>query len=239
MHPLLFEISLGSHGVYRVSAFGALLALGLGLALVVTVRLAARSGLPERDVMSAALAAILTGVLGARLGFVLLHPSEVTSVREALSLRSGGLEGLPALAIGAGVFAWVGHRRGLALRALFDAAAPGLAVGAFTTRFGCWLEGCDYGKPLAASAPKWLVRLGTFPEGSPAWIDEVLASAIAPSAPVSLPVHPSQLYDVAGGVLLLGLALVLRRKQRVGGVTAAAVSAGYVLSSLLVDLTRA
>jgi phosphatidylglycerol:prolipoprotein diacylglycerol transferase len=239
MHPLLFEISLGSYGAYRVSSFGALFALGLAVALVLTLRLGVRAGLAQTSVMSACLAAILTGILGARLGFVLLHPGDVASVSEALSWRSGGLSGPVGLSVGAGVLAWVGKRRRLAPPTLLDAAAPGLAVGLLLTRLGCWLEGCDFGKSLAESAPAWLVRLGTFPAGSPAWIEQVLARAITPSAGAALPVHPSQLYDAAIGALLLGLALVLGRKPRVAGTTAAGVVVAYALLCMLVDLTRA
>ena len=32
------------------------------------------------------------------------------------------------------------------------------------TRVGCYLYGCDYGRPLEDSAPSWLSAAGTFPK---------------------------------------------------------------------------
>jgi phosphatidylglycerol:prolipoprotein diacylglycerol transferase len=238
MHPLLFEISLGSSGAFRVSAFGALFALAAVAGLGSTLRLAARVGLARRKVEAAALAALLAGILGARLGYVVLHQGEVTSVAQAFSLRSGGLSGPPGMAIGALVFGWVGRRRGLSLPSLFDCAAPGLALGVSFTRVGCWLEGCDYGKPLSASAPAWLARLGTFPRESGAWTEQVMARAIPPSAATSLPVHPSELYESAAGLALLALALFVAGRTRGAGTTALVVLLGYLTLRVLVDASK-
>jgi phosphatidylglycerol---prolipoprotein diacylglyceryl transferase len=238
MHPLLFEISLGSSGAFRVSAFGALFALAAAVGFVLMLRLATRAGLAELRVQTAALAALLAGILGARLGYVVLHPGEVTSVGHALSLRSGGLSGPVGIALGAFVLGWVGARGGLSLPRLFDSAAPAFALGLFFSRVGCWLQGCDFGKVLAASAPSWLARLGTFPRESPAWTEQVIARAIPPSAPASLPVHPSELYESVAGIVLLALALVSARKQRSAGTTALSVAFGYLVLRVLVDCSK-
>jgi phosphatidylglycerol:prolipoprotein diacylglycerol transferase len=238
MHPLLFEISLGSFGAFRVSAFGALFALAAAVGVALMLRLAVRAGLAGVRVQAAALAALLAGILGARLGYVVLHPGEVTSVGHALSLRSGGLSGQIGIVLGALVLGWVGARRGLSLPRLFDSAAPAFALGLFLSRVGCWLEGCDFGTVLAASAPSWLARLGTFPRESPAWNEQVLARAIPPSATTSLPVHPSELYESLAGVVLLALALVLARKQESAGTTALSVTFGYLALRVLVDYSR-
>ena len=153
MHPLLFEISLGSFGAVRVPAFGAFLAVALWVGFALTVRLAGRAGLAQGSVVAASLNALFVGVLGARLGFVLLHRAELGSLGEAFSLRSGGLSGTVGLALGALMLAWEAHRRGLPPTTLCDAAAPALAAAVALTRIGCWLEGCDYGTVLSRSAP--------------------------------------------------------------------------------------
>src|SRR6185295_2298765 len=102
-------------------------------------------------------------------------------------------------------------------------------VGLFVTRLGCWLEGCDFGRSLSAAAPAWLARLGTFPGQSPAWVAQVLAGSLAPSAGASAPVHPTELYESACGALLVALALALGRRQRAAGTTALSVLAGYLV----------
>ncbi|MFO0611905.1 MAG: prolipoprotein diacylglyceryl transferase family protein [Polyangiaceae bacterium] len=108
-----------------------------------------------------------------------------------------------------------------------DVAVPSLASGLFITRIGCYLFGCDFGQPLGERAPSWLKRLGTFPhwpegsvdvgDGAPAWTAQVHAGLIPRSAPSSLPVHPTQLYESVTGLVLLIALLALRKYQRFRG----------------------
>jgi phosphatidylglycerol---prolipoprotein diacylglyceryl transferase len=249
MHPLLFRIPLGptrlawfGHelvlGPLDVPAYGALLAVGFVMGAAATWRRAATMGLAREALATALAAGFFAGLIGARLGFVVLHPRAFESVGAALSLRSGGLVGLVGLATGAGAAAWVARARGVSAAALFDAAAPSFGLGVTLTRLGCFLEGCDFGRPLAATAPRWLARLGTFPAGSPAWVEHVSAGTLGPNASASLPVHPSELYECIAGLALVGLALVLGRRSRATGDVAIAVAGAYLALRLLVDLSR-
>ncbi|HTQ02884.1 MAG TPA: prolipoprotein diacylglyceryl transferase family protein [Polyangiaceae bacterium] len=239
MHPLLFELSFGSWGVLPVAAFGALLAAAFGSGFVLTLRLAARAGQPRTAVLGACLFASFAGLLAARFGFVALHPAEVATVGEALSLANGGLSGSVGLAVGAVALVVGARRHGLAPASLLDAAAPGAALGVALTRLGCFLEGCDFGKPLGAHAPVFLARLGAFPHGSPAWSEQVVAQALTPSAAFALPVHPSELYEAALALGVAWLALRVLARQTRAGTTALFVLVAYAAVRVLVDFTRA
>jgi phosphatidylglycerol:prolipoprotein diacylglycerol transferase len=249
MHPTLFEIPLGptrvplfGHvlwlGSLEVAAFGALFAAAVALGGVVTLRLGERAGLGREPLVAVLAAALFAGILGARLGFVLLHPGLIASFGDAISLKSGGLSGTLGVVAGALVAFFGARRRGLLVATLFDAAAPMFGIGVAFTRLGCYLEGCDFGRRLSVSAPRWLARLGTFPAGSHAWVDQVSTGALAPDAVVSMPVHPSELYECALGLALTGLALFVRRRSSRSGDAALAVGAGYLALRLLVDLSR-
>jgi len=239
MHPLLFVLSFGSWGTLAVPAFGALLAAAFGSGLVLTSRLAERAGLRREGTLGACLVASFAGLLAARLGFVLLHAAEVSSFGEALSLANGGLSGSVGLAAGSGALVLAARRRSLDPWLLLDAAAPGAALGVGLTRLGCFLEGCDFGKPLGARAPAFLARLGTFPHGSPAWVHAIVTRELAPSAASALPVHPSELYEAFAALALALVALVVRGRQARAGATALGVLAGYAALRVLVDFTRA
>lgn len=239
MHPLLFQLSFGSWGLLAVPAFGALLSVAFGATFVLGTRRAVRAGLPRTEVMGASVAAAFAGLLAARAGFVVLHPSEVGSFSAAFSLANGGLSGTIGLALGAAVLAWEGRRRGLTSSTLLDVIAPGAALGVALVRVGCFLDGCDFGKPLGAHAPAWLTRLGTFPHGSPAWVEQVVSHGLTPSAAFALPVHPSELYE---SVAALGLAFAASRllaRQERSGTTALFVLGAYATARVLVDFTRA
>jgi phosphatidylglycerol:prolipoprotein diacylglycerol transferase len=238
MHPLLFDIPLASFGILDVPAFGALLALAFGVGLALTLRAAERAGLAREPVLAAGLVASFAGLFGARLGFVLLHLHEAGSFGEVLSLRNGGLSGSVGLVAGTGAFVFAARRRGLPSVALLDLAAPALALGVVFARFGCWLDGCDFGKRLVATAPGWLARLGAFPAGSPAFLDQVAARDVAADAARALPVHPSELYESALALALLGAVVLLRGRQRTAGTTALAALGGYFVLRVAVDFTR-
>jgi hypothetical protein len=144
----------------EVGGFGVMLALSLGLGVWLTQRAAERGGMSRVESASVCGAVAVSGIVGARLGHALLHPSDFGSVLGVLAFFDGGLVLYGALAFGV-VAAFVeSRRRSLAPLAWLDAASAGLAVGIVLTRFGCWLEGCDFGRPLGAEAPRFLARVG-------------------------------------------------------------------------------
>lgn len=249
MHPTLFEIPLGPSrvplfghvlwlGSLEVAAFGALLAAAVALGGMVTLRLGERAGLGRPALVAVLAAALFAGILGARLGFVLLHPGLVASFGDALSLKSGGLSGTFGLVAGALGALFVARSRGVAIATLFDAVAPALGIGVALTRLGCYLEGCDFGRPLSDAAPRWLSRLGTFPARSHAWVEQVSSGVLAPDARVALPVHPSELYECVLGLGLTALVLFVRRRSVRAGDAAFAAGVGYFAARVLVDLSR-
>jgi len=73
-------------------------------------------------------------------------------------------------------------------------------------RIGCLLVGCCYG--TACDLP-WAI---TYDANSPAFINQINKGLISASSLHSLPVHPSQVYDIIFYVLLFFLIIQLRNK---------------------------
>ncbi len=225
-------------GPIEVGGFGAMLALSLGVGAWLTQRAVERRGLSREASATVCVAAGVGGIVGARVGYALLHPSGLASPLAVLAFFDGGLVAHGALSFGVAAAFIAARRLALPPLAWLDAASPGLALGVVLTRFGCWLEGCDFGRPLGAGAPRFLAKLGTFPAGSPSWVDQVQSQMIAASSLAALPVHPAQLYEALAGALLVGLALFVERRKPRTGASTLAVLAGYALLRVLVDLTR-
>jgi phosphatidylglycerol:prolipoprotein diacylglycerol transferase len=118
-----------------------------------------------------------------------------------------------------------------------DAAAPGFVLGVAVTRVGCWLEGCDFGRNWSAP-PAWFARLGTFPAGSRAWLEQVIEGELSASAAHALPVHPAQLYEAAGAIGLLAIVLFARGRKRRAGQLALISLGGYWVLRVAVDTWR-
>jgi phosphatidylglycerol:prolipoprotein diacylglycerol transferase len=92
--------------------------------------------------------------------------------------------------------------RTFSLRRFLDCATPALALGLFLTRLGCFLHGCNGGVPTRLP---WAVR---FPPDTPVYLQQRMDGLIDAGSPVSLPVHPAQLYESAFGLASL---LLLQR----------------------------
>src|SRR5437868_15077404 len=95
------------------------------------------------------------------------------------------------------------------------------------TRIGCYLFGCDFGKPLPPGAPDWLKSMGTFPHwgegtllhgsGSPAWVQHVQHKVLDFDSAASLPVHPTQVYEPLVGASPLALPFRVPKNLRFRG----------------------
>jgi prolipoprotein diacylglyceryltransferase len=167
------------------------------------------------------------GVVGARVLYVIVNLHEYDTLAAMTSMRRGGLLGYGGFLGGAAFVYLLARSQRIPFLAVADLTVPCLAVLTAVTRVGCYAFGCDFGVPLSAGAPGWLKALGTFPHwpegtiphgaGAPAWMQHVMERGLSPQSPVSLPVHPTQLYEVILGALFLGGYFVARRHQRFRG----------------------
>jgi phosphatidylglycerol:prolipoprotein diacylglycerol transferase len=210
-----------------VYSYGALLSLSFVIGWFLTLRLARGQGVPLGIAKTSYFVAALSALVGARVVYVLTNLDEFSAIGSVFDVRGGGL-----VAYGGFVGGLLGSVAYLSIRRVSwlgwgDAAAPSLAAGLLVTRIGCYLYGCDFGKPLGLGAPAWLQRVGTFPRweglasiagsGSPAWLQHVAERGLGPDASSSLPVHPTQLYEAtAGGLLLVALLVMYKRRQFTG-----------------------
>jgi phosphatidylglycerol:prolipoprotein diacylglycerol transferase len=149
------------------------------------------------------IAAVAGGVIGARLLY---------AAQYGFSFRSGGMS-LLGSSIGAMVtlllIQYPGWRRsGYWPEPDFpDAVAPALALGVGVVRIGCFVNGCCFGS--VCNLP-WAV---TYDPGSPAFQRQLAEGLISAGSSVSLPVHPTQLYEAVTAFLAFGVLLYLRRNR--------------------------
>jgi phosphatidylglycerol---prolipoprotein diacylglyceryl transferase len=184
MYPTLFRI-----GSFEVTSFGLLVGIGALVGAWVFRRELVARGLPATwD--APAWVGLVGGLVGAKLLYTFEHLGEEPVVN--LLLNRGGMSWFGGLVGGvlAGIATILISNR--PLWPLLGAAAPALAVGQLFGRIGCFLVGDDYGRP---SSLPWAVA---FPEGLP---------------PTTVPVHPTQIYEM---LFLAGLTWLLVRARRRG-----------------------
>ncbi|MFO0556313.1 MAG: prolipoprotein diacylglyceryl transferase family protein [Polyangiaceae bacterium] len=227
MHPILFRIPLPGGGSLPIYSYGMMLAVSFIVGWYLTLGLAHRDGLPKETMANCYVITALSAVVCSRLLYVLTNLDEFHAIGDVFALRSGGMVAYGGFVGGfLGSLVYLNSKR-IPLIPWADVAVPSLASGLLITRIGCYLYGCDFGRPLSDTAPAWLRKLGSFPKwpentvdqgaGSPAWVQHVKERGLALSADWSLPVHPTQLYESATGLGLLLFLLVARRYQAFRG----------------------
>jgi phosphatidylglycerol:prolipoprotein diacylglycerol transferase len=230
-----------------IYSYGAMLCASLVVGWFLSLELGVRAGLPRELLANCYFLTAIAALIGARLLYVLTNLSEFHGLVEMLAVRRGGLVAYGGFIGGlAGSFCYLRHRN-VPLLPWADSAVPSLASGLLLTRIGCYLFGCDFGKPLPSDAPRWLKRLGTFPRwpdnlldgaGSPAWLQHVNERGLSVTSQASLPVHPTQLYESAVGGALLILSLWLSKRRHFRGEVFFAFTFAYGYLRFLLEVAR-
>ena len=236
MHPILFQfefagfhIVVGSYATFMTLAWLAMAGIGV-------VACGAR-GMSRRRAFALFAGSLAAGVVGARLLDLVLAPSLYAENPARLwSLSFQGFSLYGGLVLGALAAIVLARVLALPLWRAADSAVPALAVGITLMRVGCFLRGCCFGVPTTLP---WGV---TFPPGSAAWAEQLAAgrTGLLGVAGGVLPVHPTQLYELAAALVLGGAAVWLGRRARTpDGVAFLAFAFGFTVFRVANGFLRA
>ncbi len=190
MHPVLFRI-----GHTLIDTYTVVWALSLALSLAWTRNRASRLyGLEDEDARRALFWGFLGILAGARLGNILVEwPAYAANPGKLLRPWEGGLSALPAI-IGGGLAALAAVRRkALQVWRLAEAASLPAAALVAAGRWGCFFNGCCYGRVSSAS---WAVRF--------------------PFDPIGVTRHATELYESFSALLLFVVLWRIERKIGTG-----------------------
>lgn len=231
MRQVLFTIPV--LGGIKVFGYGMMLFLAFVASMNLAAWRARRERLDPEVIYDLSLGVFLGGLIGARAFFVIQYWGvKVHTFADVFKIWEGGIV-LYGSIIG-GTLAFFAYRlwRPFPLRPFLDVIAPALALGIAIGRFGCFLNGCCYGD--LCDLP-WAVR---FPEPSPPWYAQHAAGLIAATDHWSLPVHPTQLYSVLDGLVLIGLLHAFYPLRARDGEVMALLMVAYPITRLLIEYLR-
>jgi phosphatidylglycerol:prolipoprotein diacylglycerol transferase len=238
--------SLFSLGGLELHSYGLAIAVGFAVGVVVAAREARRLGLEGGAFVDLLFWILVTGILGSRLAFVLLNAGDylrlcaggaarplgrvLADCAAPLKIWEGGLVFYGGVLGAAGAVALFARRHRWPFGKVADALAPGLALGHALGRVGCFFAGCCYGKPWAGGV--------AFPRGSVAFDELLRRGLVAAGAATTPPLHPVQLYEAAGELVIFGVLLALRRRMPLPGGVALAYAVLYGVLRFGVELLR-
>ena len=195
MYPLLFDL-----GFVNIYSYGVILGGAYLLALWYALQRARRAGLDGQRIVDLGLVGIFSAVIGAKLMLVVVDfdryvadPSQLMGVLQAGGVFYGGL------LLSVPMCWWYIRRHRLPLWTTCDLFAPGIALAQGAGRMGCLLAGCCFGRPTEAP---WGITFSS-----------TLAAA-ASGTPLGVALHPTQIYESAAVLLILGVLLAGERRWR-------------------------
>ena len=201
-YPLIIRL-----GPLEITGYGIMMMVGFLVGGWLIARELRRLGLNENFAQDVVVAAVVGGVVGAKLWYVALTGDGLFD-RGGLVWYGGFLGGAAAVLL-------TSRWRRVPLAWTASLAAPALAAAYALGRIGCFLVNDDYGRPTDLP---WGVR---FPQGFPPSTAGRMQDLFGIPVPEGvdpgtvLAVHPTQLYET--GLMLLAFALLWRlRKGREG-----------------------
>lgn len=220
-----FDACLPTAAIVQVVAIAAVVLLLL--------RRSHQVGLDRRATHELILGGAVGALVGARVIYAWLYnPALWRDPRWLLTPGGTASWGVYAGAFGGAAFVLCARRRPV-LRHL-DVLAASILLGTAIGRVGCFLAGCDFGSP---SEMAWAVR---YPTHSPAFAAQVGDHLLDPREPLSLAVHPNQLYLSANALLLLGgISWIWRRQRHRPGRTLGVWVVAYSASRFFLEAFRA
>jgi phosphatidylglycerol---prolipoprotein diacylglyceryl transferase len=214
--------------------YGVMLALAFVAAIWLAQKEAARQGQDPQQVGDVSFWILVSSLVGARLYFILVNWGDYFGSNALVTTRFGRIPRFFALWEGGMVF-YGGFIAAALAAAVYlrvkkipflpwaDTLIPSVAFGQFMGRIGCFSAGCCWGRSCDPALP-WAAR---FPPESLAF-QSMAARAnaalyIDPGHQHTIPIHPVQLYEAMGELLLFAfLALWLRPRKRFNGQVMAA-----------------
>jgi phosphatidylglycerol:prolipoprotein diacylglycerol transferase len=198
-------------GPLEVGGFGLAMLMCFVIGQILLTRELTRRGYDPAPVGDLVFAAVVGGLLGAKIYYAILVQDMGALFQRAGFVFWGGLVG------GILATALVVRFKKLRWSTIADASAMSLAAAYSVGRTGCWAVGDDYGRP-------WDSPLAVqFPEGAPPSTAANMSQLFGVSFPAGtdpsavIAVHPTQIYEVLLGFLMFLIVWRFRDHKHAAG----------------------
>lgn len=196
MYPVLFKI-----GGISVYSYGLMLSAAFMAAIYTAVRRARAIGIDSQVILDLGLIIILSGIIGARIFFILLNLDfYINNPGQIIRLDKGGLAVFGGVLFSMVTVSVFCRFRKINLWDIADVIAPSLALGQAIGRIGCFLNGCCWGVPTDLP-----------------WGVIFKHRDFMPEELQCVPLHPVQLYNSFLNLMIFFVLIRIFRKRKSRG----------------------
>ncbi|HOX43498.1 MAG TPA: prolipoprotein diacylglyceryl transferase [Myxococcota bacterium] len=189
---------------FKLHTYGVMIALGFAVGIYLGARQARREGLSPDVVLDLSFWVLIASMIGSRVLFIIVNLDDYTADPWlVLKVWQGGLVFYGGF-IGAVLASlWFCRRKGVSFLRIADIVIPSVAIGHAFGRLGCFSAGCCHGYPTGSES------FGA--------IFTATGTVVAKSNMLGIPLHPTQLYESVGELLIFFALLLIRTRKRFHG----------------------
>jgi phosphatidylglycerol:prolipoprotein diacylglycerol transferase len=201
MYPYLFYMPswVPLLGGQPITTFGVMMFLSFLAGGFLMRPLMKREGIDPEKAWDVVFMGVIGGIVGAKVYYVLLNWQDTVADPRGMIFSRGGMVWYGGFFGATALIVWDTLRAKIPLGKMADVVAPPLALSYAVGRMGCFLVGDDYGRPTDLP---WGIA---FPLGTPpttvASLERSFGITVDPALVEKygdvIPVHPTQLYEVA------------------------------------------
>ena len=223
-------LQIGSLTIYW---YGIFVALGFLSAYGFMYFKARKTNFPVHKISDLCFAAMIGGVLGARIFYVIQNFDQYSgNLIEIIRVDHGGLVFFGGFFGAVLAIIWSIKRNNLYFPETADLLASGLPLGQAIGRLGCLINGCCFGTPSQI----WCsVR---YPPGDSVWTTQILQNLIGSDALEPLGVLPVQVFQSGTNLLIWLSLIVIGPKLKVKGQVFSLYLILYPLGRFLIEFMR-
>lgn len=221
MHPTFFTLPewLPGLGGAPITSFGVFMFFSFLVGGYLLRAEMGRVGLERDKAWDILFMAVVGGILGAKTYYALLNWPQLVADPMGMILSRGGMVWYGGFIGAVILILWEVRRSKLPLATMMNITAAPLSLAYAVGRIGCFMVGDDYGRPTDS----WVgIR---FPQGTPPTTVDALQSQFGITVDPELvqrfgqvvPVHPTQLYEIAMSTLIFLILWKMRGHSRSGG----------------------